>query len=280
MNDTDDADTAHSRADELIAEANRLHGDGRTAEAIPLYREAAALFAPYATFELVAADSLFELGPLAEAAESYRRVVDAAPEHEQAWQRLALVLYQLGRRAEADQAMARFHQADAALVHEDVADIVERYHRSTDLDERERHVTRLLKSIDDGVSEVLHDFLERTHLEGTHREAGADYAPVQASILVRFGMADFVYWYSDGPAPDRAEIERDMATYLATHDGPPPLDEQQPIWASPPPRGYRPSGKPENDDNHTTANTRSAASPGRLGRALRRLFGRLFRRNG
>jgi len=224
---------AQSRANELIEDANAHLAAGRVHNALPLYREAATLFPRYASFELVAADRLYALGRREEAADSYRRVVEGVPEHEQAWHSLALVLYELGRVDEADQAMMRFNSLEASLKHDDDADeLVRQYHAAGDLGERAKLVEQLLHSLGDGVAETLHDFLERSRKSGPG--SGHDVAGLQASILVRFGMADFVYWYSDGPVPDRALIASDIEKYLATHRRPPTPDHQLPIAGSPP----------------------------------------------
>lgn len=222
-----------SRANELIEDANAYLAAGRVHNALPLYREAAGLFPHYASFELVAADKLYELGRREEAADSYRRVVDGVPEHEQAWQSLALVLYELGRVDEADQAMMRFNSLEASLKHEDAAaELVQRYHAAADLDDRAMLAGQLLHSLDEGAAEALHDFLRRSRK--SRPGSGRDYAGLHASILVRFGMADFVYWYSDGPVPDRELIASDIEKYLRTHRRPPAPERQLPIAGSPP----------------------------------------------
>ncbi len=189
-----------TKADALIAAANELLAVGDIEGASPMYVQAAALFAPYASFEIVAADKLRELGRREAAVASYQRVVAAVPEHAQAWESLALTLYELGRSDEANRAMMRANELGAEL-------------------ERDA---------------ALHDFLARSQ-----HQVGADYAGLEASILVRLKTADFVDWYSDGPAPDSAAISEDVAKYLRSNPRPPSLEQQQPIWNSPPPTGSR-----------------------------------------
>lgn len=73
-----------SRANELIEQANALVANGRGVPAVPLYQEAADLFAPYASFRLVAADILMDYEQFQDAAEAYQGVLDHHPEHDQA----------------------------------------------------------------------------------------------------------------------------------------------------------------------------------------------------
>lgn len=257
---------ARSRADELIEDANAFLQAGRVHNALPLYREAATLFPRYASFELVAADQLYRLGRREEAAESYRRVVEGVPEHDQAWHSLALVLYELGHVDEADQAMRRSNALEAELKYEGADDLVQQYRAATDIDQRAGIAEQLLHSLDDGAAEALHDFLRRSR---TERPApGRDFAGLQASILVRFGMADFVYWYSDGPAPDRALIAADIDRYLAAHRRPPPSEHQLPIVGTPPLPSVR---------RHRYLRQRARVDRSTPSGRLRRLVGR-FRR--
>lgn len=222
---------AKTQADDLIVTANALLAAGDLESAIPLYVRAAELFAPYASFEIVAADKLHELGRSEEAVASYQRVVAAVPEHAQAWASLATVLYELGRVDEAHLAMTRSDELDAELVPDEAFEIVRQYFAVDDFDECARLAEQMLHSLGEGPSGALHDFLVRSR----HR-VDEDHAALQASILVRFKMADFVYWYSDGPAPDREAIANDVDAYLRSHRRPPPLDQQQAIRTSPPPR--------------------------------------------
>lgn len=224
---------AQSRANELIDDANAHLAAGRIHRALPLYREAATLFPRYASFELVAADELYALGRREEAADSYRRVVAGVPEHEQAWESLALVLYELARVEQADPAMMRHNALKAARKHGHASDAIRRYREAADIGERADAAGELLDSLDDGAAEVLHDFLVRSRR--AEAGPGRDFAGLQAGILVRFGMADFVFWYSDGPAPDHSAIRADIDEYLSTHLRPPPPELQQPVSGSPPP---------------------------------------------
>lgn len=250
---------AKTRADDLLAEAEVRRATGRIDEAIPLYREAASLYPPYASIELVAADSLFELGRYREAADAYGRVTDAVPEHEQAWLGRSNSLHLLGRHDEGSAMLARHDALESALVREDSSEAVGRYEMASTMDQRAASVTTMLRSLDDGVAEALHDFLVRAHDDPVGIDH--DHLPLLASILVRFGIADFVHWYADGPAPNREWIRADVAKYLAANRRPPPIDRQQPIWGSPPPESVRRRDQ--------------TAHPRRVGA---RWLGRLFRR--
>jgi hypothetical protein len=87
-----------TRANELIEKANALHAVGRGIAAVPLYQEAAGMFAPYASFNLVAADILMEFDQYAEAAAAYQGVLDEHPDHDQARDGLKAANKKLGKK--------------------------------------------------------------------------------------------------------------------------------------------------------------------------------------
>ena len=94
----DDSDMdAQTQANQLIEKANALHAAGRGVAAVPLYREAAELFEPYASFNLVAADILMEYDQYEDAAVAYQGVLDEHPDHDQARDGLAAANKKLGR---------------------------------------------------------------------------------------------------------------------------------------------------------------------------------------
>ena len=87
-----------TRANELIKKANALQNAGRGVAAVPLYREAAELFAPYASFKLVAADTLMRFEQWADAAAAYQGVLDEHPDHDQARAGLKAANKKLGKK--------------------------------------------------------------------------------------------------------------------------------------------------------------------------------------
>ena len=87
-----------TRANELIEKANALHAAGRGIAAVPLYQEAAELFAPYASFKLVAADILMHFDQYAEAATAYQGVLDEHPDHDQAQAGVKAANKKLGKK--------------------------------------------------------------------------------------------------------------------------------------------------------------------------------------
>lgn len=87
----------HARANQLIEKANTLHAQGRGVAAAPLYREAAALFPPYASFNLVAGDILMKYDQYADAADAYQAVLEEHPDHDQARASLDECNAKLGR---------------------------------------------------------------------------------------------------------------------------------------------------------------------------------------
>jgi tetratricopeptide (TPR) repeat protein len=95
------------RANALVEQANALHNGGDKLQAAPLYVQAAGLFAPYASFALVAGDSFSEAGRDDEAIEAYRVCLAAHDDHDQAWAGLAQALHRSGRADEAREAFAR-----------------------------------------------------------------------------------------------------------------------------------------------------------------------------
>ncbi len=87
-----------TQANQLIEKANALHAAGRGVAAVPLYQEAASLFAPYASFNLVAADILMEYDQWEDAARAYQGVLDEHPDHDQARAGLAAANRKLGKK--------------------------------------------------------------------------------------------------------------------------------------------------------------------------------------
>lgn len=100
------------RASEIIGRANALQNDGKGLEAAPLYVEAAQLFAPYASFALVAGDSFREAKQDAEAIVAYQICIKAVPDHDQAWLGLGEVLLRSGRK---DDAKAAYKKAGVKM---------------------------------------------------------------------------------------------------------------------------------------------------------------------
>ena len=100
------------RANALIEQANALHNGGDPVAAAPLYVEAAGLFAPYASFALVAGDSYRAAGLHPRAVEAYRACLAGHPDHPEALQGLHQSLGALGR---ADEARGAFEAAGVAF---------------------------------------------------------------------------------------------------------------------------------------------------------------------
>ena len=207
-------------ADALIAEANRLHAEGDLSAAAPLYMKAAEGFAPYASFALVAGDSYWSIGDLLAAAASYRHTITAVPEHENAWQNLGDVLMLLGAADDGRQALVKAQAIDAGFVEGEVDAAIDRYWMSHEPLDRAAIVNRIATSDEPRVSPVLHDHLERSLHYGTTTGDLGHWSSI-ATALVRFGVADFLDWYSDGPAPNRTWVLQDVEKYLATHERPP-----------------------------------------------------------
>ncbi len=86
------------RANELLEQANDLRAVGRAVAAAPLYQEAAALFAPYSSFKLVAADILLRYERWQDAAVAYQGVLDQQPHHDVARAGHALAVQRMGGR--------------------------------------------------------------------------------------------------------------------------------------------------------------------------------------
>ena len=87
-----------ARANELIEKANEMQNAGRGVAAAPLYIEAAELFAPYASFKLVAADTLMKYDQWEQAAATYQGVLDEHPDHDQARDGLKAANKKLGKK--------------------------------------------------------------------------------------------------------------------------------------------------------------------------------------
>ena len=131
---------------------------------------------------------------------------------------------------------------------EEVTDAIRSYWDARETDARVGPVLVLIQSRDERVSDVLVHFLRLAADDRVRMSRGQDYWAALAMIMVRFGMAGFVFWYSDGPAPDRNAIAADVDRFVSENSGPPPLERQQAIRSSPPPpprkRGrQRPSGR-------------------------------------
>ena len=89
---------AQTQANELIEKANELQNAGRGVAAAPLYLEAADLFPAYASFKLVAADTLLKYEQWEDAAAAYQGVLDEHPDHDQAQHGLKTANKKLGKR--------------------------------------------------------------------------------------------------------------------------------------------------------------------------------------
>lgn len=72
-----------AEATTLIEEANELHNAGNKLAAAPLYMQA-AVFAPFASFALVAGDTYAEAAQHTEAIAAYDLCLAAIPDHEDA----------------------------------------------------------------------------------------------------------------------------------------------------------------------------------------------------
>lgn len=224
-------------ANVLVEEANAALAAGELDEAIGLYRAAIERFPAYASFELVIGDALYDAGRLTDAIAAYRATVDAVPEHDQAWERLADCLFRVGRRDEADQANRRHQELRAALQTGEADQRIEQYRSETDINRRAKIVCDLAYSLDEGVSRLLHEWLGEVYHDrrtGRHGSGNTFWSAVAFS-LVRFGMADFVDWYTDGPAPSEQWLMEDVEKYLRKYStSPPAADRQQPIHFTPP----------------------------------------------
>lgn len=95
------------RANGLVEQANELQKAGDKLTAAPMYVEAAQLFAPYASFALVAGDTYSASGQDEQAIEAYRVCIAGVPDHDQAWLGLGEVLKRSGNESEARDAYKR-----------------------------------------------------------------------------------------------------------------------------------------------------------------------------
>jgi tetratricopeptide (TPR) repeat protein len=93
--------TNQARAHALITQADDLRQRGKLEEAISAYREAIRLVPAFRTLNLVVGDMLLKLQRPAEAAEAFRAILDAFPEHEGAWSRLGQCQLLLGHYEDA-----------------------------------------------------------------------------------------------------------------------------------------------------------------------------------
>ena len=233
---------AQQRANELIARANDLHAQGRHDKAVPLYLEAAGLFPPYASFGLVAADSLQEAGKLRGAADAYRAVVEAVPDHDQAWRGLGVVLHELGDHDGGRHAILQAQAIVSGLDPETERSLIRRYLDAGDMIERAEVAAVLASSLNDRVPGILYDFLKRASRQRASLDSS--YWGAVATVLVRFGMADFVHWYSDGTAPDVDRIRGDVEKFLAANPyAPTDVADLWPVYGSPPPYRTRPAAR-------------------------------------
>ena len=80
---------------------------------------------------------------------------------------------------------------------------------------RARLAGRILRLDGPEADAALRHFLGVAAGDPDAMQRNQDYWAVLAAILVRFGMADDVYWYGDGPAPSREWIAADVERYLA-----------------------------------------------------------------
>ena len=226
-------------ANVLIEEANTALAGGDLDEAIGLYRAAIERFPAYASFELVIGDALYDAGRLTEAIEAYRATVAAVPEHDQAWERLAECLHRIGRHDQAEQASRRYQELRASLTAGDASGLIAKLETTTDINRRAEIICDLAYSLDTRVSPLLHDWLGEVYHDrrtGRHGSGNTFWSAV-AFTLVRFGIADHVDWYTDGPAPSQQWLMEDVDKYLRKYRAaPPPLEEQQPIHLTPPAR--------------------------------------------
>jgi tetratricopeptide (TPR) repeat protein len=233
--------TAKADADAVIAEANLLHTAGNLSAAAPLYMKAAEGFVSYASFALIAGDSYWSTGDLVAAAAAYRHTIAAVPQHEDAWQNLGTVLMALGDIDDGRHALVRAQAIGAKFDEGEVDTAIDRYWMSHEPLDRATIVNRIASSDEPRVSPVLHDHLERARRYGTAIGELTHWASV-ATALVRFGVADFLDWYSDGHAPNRAWVLTDVENYLATHEHPPSV--VWPVHFTPQPYHSLPQPRP------------------------------------
>lgn len=224
-------DDLQRRAGELVDAAHVKLSQGDIDGAAQRYRDAIVLFRPYASFELVIGDAYFEAERFADALVAYQTTVEAVHEHDQAWERLAECLHRLGRHDEGVRAMSRYQELRAGLGHGDASKQIEELRHTADINLRAKIVCDLAYSLDPAVPPILHAFVgEVAHDRKTGRHgSGNTFWAATASIMVRFGIADFLDWYSDGPAPSETWIMEDVEKYLKKNRHPPPLDQHQPI---------------------------------------------------
>ena len=192
----------------LLEEAGRLLTAGQTLQALARYRRVTDLDPADVVYELELCETLVAEGHLAEAEASLRRATRIRPEDAKAWSMFADVLERRGRDGEG----RRIRRSQGIDVAAD--DPVGRYWDATTIDDRVRRVAELLPSDDERVPTVFEHFLRLTLTDDSAMQRGQDYWAVQASILVRVGMVEHEYEYSDGPAPDRDRIAADVARFL------------------------------------------------------------------
>ncbi len=86
-----DLSPEQQHANQLIAQANQCYAAENYLEAIQLYREGIAAYPTpsYRTFNLVIGEMLAKLKKWDEAIAAYQQVIEASPDHDQAWQSLA-----------------------------------------------------------------------------------------------------------------------------------------------------------------------------------------------
>jgi tetratricopeptide (TPR) repeat protein len=235
-----------AQADLLIEEAKRISTEGRPMEAADAYFDAATRFDPYASFALVAGDMYREAGAFDKAVAAYRHVVDAVPEHDQAWHYLGWSLVARGDHDEGRSAIVRAQAIARAPDTEQLDALIAEYWESGDPVRRGQIISEVVWSEDDDVTRMLHDHIERARRYGTGIGDLDHWASV-AQALVRFGISAHLDLYTDGPAPSREWVLEDVERYLAGHDRAPetlwPIT-YGPADALPRPRNRRPHGRP------------------------------------
>jgi hypothetical protein len=223
-------DHAQERADRLIAEAKDLSSAGDAVAAARRYVDAATTFAPYASFALAAGDLLYEDDRFDDAAAAYRVVVEAVPEHEQAWHGLGRSLVAAGEVDEGRAALVRSQAVAAGVAYGDVSAAIEAYFATDDRLERGRIVESVIRSDDERVPWLLHQHVERAAILGTAIGDLDHWRPL-AIALVRLGVSPHLDWYTDGPAPSREWIVEDIEKYLAAN--PEPVTDLWPVAYGP-----------------------------------------------
>jgi tetratricopeptide (TPR) repeat protein len=212
---------AKEHADRLIAEAKEFAASGDTRKAARRYAKAAAAFAPYASFALVAGDMFYSERRFEEASIAYRAVVEAVPEHDQAWHGLGWSLLNSGDYDQGRAALVTSQALAAGIERKQVSTAIEEYFLIDDPLERGRLIEGVARSDDERIPWLLHQHAERAALIGT-AIGDLDHWRSVAIAMVRLGVRSHLDWYTDGPAPNREWVIEDVERYLAEYpDGPP-----------------------------------------------------------